>query len=162
MADMHRPGRIGRDIFDIDALLVAVAGAAIFGAARQKVGQMLLPERILELEVDEAWACNLGLDHVGVLGELGDQPLSQRARVLPGRFRQHHRRVGREIAMGGVARRLDGDAGEVECTAIFWSQFKRFDGFGNPLAEIGENVHVLGSGWHCMATGKMCRKLRSA
>lgn len=43
--------------------------------------------------------------------------------------------------MGRIARRLDGNARQVERAALFRSQIKRFDGFGNPLAEIGENVH---------------------
>ena len=38
MADMHRPGRIGRDIFDIDRLARADVAAAVIGAGADDVG----------------------------------------------------------------------------------------------------------------------------
>ncbi len=62
-------------------------------------------------------AGDLGLCHVRLGGEIGGERFGERARVrarglrLPG---VDHRGVGREIAMGGVARRLDHETGEVE------------------------------------------------
>ena len=39
MADVHRPGRIGRDVLDVDRLAVAEVAAAIGGAGRQDVAR---------------------------------------------------------------------------------------------------------------------------
>jgi hypothetical protein len=42
-----------------------------------------------------------------IASSLAGDLLRQRARVGPGRLGQHHRGIGREIAMRGIARRLD-------------------------------------------------------
>ena len=68
--------------------------------------------------------------------------LGKRARILAGSLRQHHGGVGREVAMAGVARRLDRDALEVERAAVRRLEVKASNGLVDPLVEIGEDVHV--------------------
>ena len=52
--DMHRPGRIGRDVFDIDLLALTRVAAAVILPRRQHDAQLLAPDMRLERKVDEA------------------------------------------------------------------------------------------------------------
>ena len=67
------------------------------------------------------------LGDVGVGAQRGGERLGECARVLAGRLGQHHGGIGGEIAMAGVARRLDGDARQIERAAVFAFQIKRFE-----------------------------------
>ncbi len=45
----------------------------------------------------------------GSASSFGADQLGQRARIGPGALGQHHRRIGRQVAMRRIARRLDRD-----------------------------------------------------
>src|SRR3546814_5282146 len=59
MPHMHRPGGVGRDIFDIDFFAPAEAGTAVVGAVRQDGAKLVPPETGIETDVDEAGARHL-------------------------------------------------------------------------------------------------------
>ena len=103
---------------------------------------MLLPEGVGEPDVDEAGAGDIDLDDVGVGAKRFGDGLGERARVLAGGFGQHHGGVGGEVAVAGVARRLDGYARQVERAPVPVLQVQRLNGGDDPLVEIGEDVHV--------------------
>jgi hypothetical protein len=67
----------------------------------------------LERKVDEARSGDVYFgDEIVGAEPLGDF-LSQLARLLAGVLGERHRGIGRHIAVGRIARRLDHDAGEV-------------------------------------------------
>ena len=109
MAHMHRPGRIGGDIFDIDHPALAHVRAAIGVARGEHVAQLLLPDRAVEADVDEARPGDLGACHFVQRGETRRDQLGERARIGARGLGEDHRRIGGEIAMARIARRLDRD-----------------------------------------------------
>ena len=114
MADMHRPGRIGRHVFDIDRAALPDGAAPIVRAGFEDRAQRADPGRRLERQVDEARARHLDLRHQVVGAQLFGDRLGQLARLLAGVLGQHHGGIGRHVAVGGLARRLDHDAGLVD------------------------------------------------
>ena len=129
MADMHRPGRVGRDIFDIDLLPGPCRGLSIGRARLEKVSQMPLPEHRREPQIDEAGAGDLKALNVLVAAQSADQLFRHRARVQAERLGQHHRRIAGEIAMAGIARRLDRDARKIKRAAVLRLQIQRLQRF---------------------------------
>ena len=111
MAHVHRPGRVGRDVLDIDPLARTHRRATIGAALRGDGGYLTAPGRVGQLEVDEAGTGNIGRDDIGIVEKMRHHPLGQSARVGAGGLGQHHRGVGREVAVRGIAGRLDGYAG---------------------------------------------------
>ena len=109
MADVHRAGGVGGDVLDVDLLALADVGAAEIGALLERGAEDGVPGGVGEAEVEEAGTGDLGRDDLGVVlegvGELG----RDLARILAERLCDDHRGVGREIAMRGIARRLDDD-----------------------------------------------------
>ena len=61
VADMHRPGRIGRNIFDVDWHAAADVASAVVGPKPHGSAQRVDPGTRLEREIDEARARNFGL-----------------------------------------------------------------------------------------------------
>ena len=57
---------------------------------------------------------NLDGGHRGSASSFGAISLGQRARIGARRLGQHHRRIGGEIAMRRIARRLDRDVAPIE------------------------------------------------
>ena len=110
MADMHRPGRIGRDIFDVDRNAAADVAHAVSRAQLHRAAQRRDPGGGLEREIDEARAGDVDLvdDSIGTKF-FGDR-LGKLARFAAGVLGQHHGSVGGDIAMRRIARRLDGHA----------------------------------------------------
>ena len=107
MAHVHRPGRVGGDIFDIDADPLAKRRAAIIRARRSDRGDLVAPGVVGEAQVDEARPGDRDLYDAVEFAQFGGDRLGQRARVGLGRLGEHHRGVGRKIAMRRIARRLD-------------------------------------------------------
>jgi hypothetical protein len=114
MADMHRPGRVGGDVFDVDLLAVADGGTAIVGPLLQDRHHHALPEGRHEAHVEEARAGYLDLLDVGIRFQLGGQLVGDVARLHLGRLGQHHGSVAREVAVRCLARRRHLDIGQVE------------------------------------------------
>ena len=111
MAHMHRPGRVGRDIFDVHALAGAQRRAPIGWTERRDGGELAAPGIVGQREVDEAGTGDRSRGYTGIGLDMPDDAFRQRARVGGGGFGQHHGGVGGEVAMRGVARRFDGHAG---------------------------------------------------
>ena len=144
MADMHRPGRIGAHIFDIDRPFPARRPGPETRSLDENVGEDIQVNLWLEHDIDEAGACDLGALHIRLKPEIGDKPFGERARVrarLLGFPRVDHRRVGREVAVGRVARRLDDEAAKIEVRRQFARGDPLFDETGDARLELGEDVH---------------------
>ncbi len=112
--DMKRPGRIDRDIFDIDLAAHTHRRIAIGSARAQNLGKPRVPERIREPQVEEARSRDFGRRNIGQALEPRLQQFGERPRRHLRALRQHHRRVGRKIAVRRIARRLDRDTLDLE------------------------------------------------
>ncbi len=138
MANMHRSGRVGRDVFDID--LGATADAAVVSALAQHRPQRLGPGGRLQRQIDEAGAgdVDLGDQRVGTepLGDL----LGEVAGLCLCLFRKHHGGVGRHVAMGGIARRLDHHAREIDTLGPVGVRRERAAGGVHAREHVGEQV----------------------
>ncbi len=84
--------------------------------------------------------------HVGIGRQRRNETVGDGARVEAGGLGQKHRGVRRQVAMRGVARRLDRQARQIEIAALFGLQTKGLHGFLDPLVEIGENIHEQATG----------------
>ena len=97
----------------------------------------------LESEIDEAGPRDVDLGNLVV----GAQPLgdgfSQFARLLAGVFRQHHCGIGRHVAMGQIARRLDHDARKIRSRTKHSASRS-----ADTLKHIGEQMLGLGKARH--------------
>ena len=114
MPHVHRPGRVGRHIFNIDPLPGAECRPAITVATLQDGPQFVTPQPIVEPHVDEARPGNLSTGDAGKFGERRGDQRGKRARVGPGSLGQHHRRIGRQIAVRRIARRLNGNGTKLQ------------------------------------------------
>ncbi len=112
MAHMHRTGRIGRNIFDIDLLALPHIGPSEIVAAFGNRREHLVPDTLLQPEIDEPRSGDLDRSHIGVARKPLGNCRGDFARILAQRLGHHHRRVGRKVPMGGIARRLDHDAAQ--------------------------------------------------
>jgi hypothetical protein len=99
MGHMQWPGRICRDVFDVDRPGLAHRRIAVGDALPQAVAQPLAPEGIGDLEVDEARPGDRAVDHVGIGFEAGEQRLGDVARFPPRGLGQHHGSVGGDVAV---------------------------------------------------------------
>ena len=106
MAHMHGTGGIGRDIFDVHGRARAEIGPAIVGGLGMDRRQFRPPGRVGQGQVDEAGAGDAGYLHLIQRLQLGHDRVGQRARIGAGGLGQHHRGVGGQVAMAGIARRL--------------------------------------------------------
>ncbi len=127
MADVQRPGRVGRHIFDVHPLVLACLGEAVTLAFSQDCPKLITPRVRRQPKVDEAGPRHLDRDDRRKRFELGLDRLRKRARIGLGALGQNHRRVGRKIAVRGIARRLDRDSTALETL--------RQRPFGNKLVE---------------------------
>ena len=114
MADMHRSGRIGRDVFDVDLGAVAERAFAVGRAFAQHREQFARPDLGLQGEIDEAGPGDLDGSHQIVGAQFFRDFIGEFARLCLRVLGEHHRGIGRHVAMGGIARRLDHDAGEID------------------------------------------------
>ena len=111
MADMHGPGRIGRDIFHVDRRVRARMSRGRYSRPEaDTVAQRLDPGCGLEREIDEARPGDLDFGDQASAAKLLGNGFGELARLLAGILGQHHGGVGRHVAMGRIARRLDRDA----------------------------------------------------
>ena len=84
------------------------------------------------------------LEHVRFALKIRGEAGGQRARVRTSllRFpRVDHRRVGREVAMGGLARRLDDEAAEIKVARQLARRDPLFEQSRRCALEVSENVH---------------------
>ena len=144
VAHVHRPGRVGRDVFDVDRGPAALAGTAIGGAERRQRAQLGQPGGFRQPQVDEPRPGDLGARDFGQLRQFGGQRFGQLARVDPRRLAQHHRRVGRQVAVRGIARRLDRDRTASQTPGQRAGCLQRIERSVEMIGECG--VESLGSG----------------
>src|SRR6266568_5114284 len=114
VADVHRAGRVRRDVLDVDPLSLPDPGSAPRGTSGDRALEGAEPDVRREPHVDEAGAGDLEADDLarGVLrADLVEDRLRELARRLPGSLGEHHRRVHREITVLRVAGRLDREGG---------------------------------------------------
>ena len=146
--DMHRPRRVGRDEFDIDPLAGADRRIAVGRAGVEDRAQLRVPHLRIEPDVEKARlgdrhritaAAVIGAEELAA-GQRRADLLGQFQRVLLDRAGQHHRRVGRQIAMRRVARRLDRDAAEIEARRQAARRREIVQRSNNQTAKIAENV----------------------
>jgi hypothetical protein len=78
-----------------------------------------LPECRRQPEIEKSRTGDGGFRHIRIAGKLRRNLLCKCPRVHPQLLGQHHGRIGRDIAMGGIARRLDREPFEVEIVGLF-------------------------------------------
>ena len=105
--------------------------AAIGLAVTQHRRQLGLPDAGLQADVEEPRPRDFGGLHVRQLRQRPGDAGRNIARLLPRRLSQHHRGVGREVAMRRIARRLDRHAARVEPGRQFAAGYKPGNGIGN-------------------------------
>ena len=136
---MHRPGRVGRDVLDIDLLALAEIGAAEVGALRAPTDRSTSCQiGVVEPEIDEARTGDLDRGDVRVGLEMLDERRRHLARILAQRLGDDHRGIGREIAMAGIARRLDHDRATSSSSLGDLGIESALSGSRDPGGEIGE------------------------
>mgnify|MGYP000367858465 CR=1 FL=1 len=138
MADMHRAGRIGRHIFDIDLVALAERRTAKIRSFADDGRQQALPIFGRQTDIDEARTGDANLCDIRILLQLLADDVGQRARVRAKALGKHHGGIGRGIAMAGIARRLDDDTAEIEAVALFANAVDLLQGGLNSGFEIGE------------------------
>ncbi len=146
MPHVHRPGRVRADVFDVDRPLRARRAGPEARALRQNGLQNLLVNLWSQDDIDEARTGGFGVRNVRFALEILGEACGQSARVragLLGLASVDHRRVGREVAVRGLARRLDEEAAEVEVARQFSRRDALLDQPGDTRLEVGENVHWL-------------------
>ena len=114
MAHMHRAGGVGRNEFDVDMAARASGGTAKVLAGGQGGLHDALPDQIGQPQVQEPRASHFGSRNPRVFRKSGGQGIGNHPRRLASGFGQHHRGIGRHVAMRRIARRLDRDVGQVE------------------------------------------------
>ena len=141
---MHRPGRIGGDIFDIDHRLGFVGATSETGRIEQCRTQEQRPRLRVQPNVDETRSGDFGLVDRLVLGERGGDFDRELARIGKGRLGLlgiDHGGVHRKIAMREIARRLDDETSEIEIRRQSAVGDDRLEDRGDPVMEDGEDVH---------------------
>ncbi len=104
MTHVHRPGRVGRDIFDIDPFARTNARPAVSRPVRHDRPQLIAPRDFIEPHIDEPRPGNLDPRDPRQCLQLGRDQRGERARIGRGGLGQHHCRIGRKIAMRRIAR----------------------------------------------------------
>ena len=145
VADMHRPGRIGGHVFDVDLAARAGVAAAVVASLRdQRSAEARCQICRPQAQVDEARPGDLGRIDIRVPGERDRDARGEVARLHAQRLRQHHGRVGGQIAVAGVARRLDQGTIERRPFTARRGRHDRLQDAPNSVGEVFEYVHIIG------------------
>ncbi len=141
VTDVERAGGIGGDVLDVDPPLLPDRGIPIGLAGAQDLLEAGVPEAVDEAQIEKSGARHFGGGDVTLPAQALRQARCQFAGILAGGFRQHHGGVGGEIAVGGIARRLDGDAREIETGGKLAGGDQRRHLGNDALAEMREQIH---------------------
>ena len=114
MAHMERTRRVGRDIFDVHPLVRADLRQAVLVAFAQDRPKLIAPRVRCQTDIDKARPCDFDGSHGGQSFELRLDRLGKRPRVRAGALGEHHRCIGREIAMRWISGRLDRDVAALD------------------------------------------------
>ena len=114
VAHVHGAGRIGGNVLDVDlAHALGHGAAAVIALLGADLGHDVLQRIVVQVEVDEAGACDLDLVHQRILGNGVDDDLSDFARILLSELRAAHSGRARPIAVAFVSGSLERDFGSV-------------------------------------------------
>ncbi|MNX85499.1 hypothetical protein D3C86_1173350 [compost metagenome] len=141
MADMHRAGRIGGDIFDVDLLACTDGGAAEIDALTDHIGQKTLPVTDRNLEIDEARTRDIDAVDIAIRLKCGHDEFGKRARIGAERLRQHHGGIGCDIAVAQITRGFDRNSTEIDLFAVLFHEIEGLERVFDPGIEISKNVH---------------------
>ena len=137
---MHRPRRVGGDIFDVYPFALPHGGATIVGRG-QNTPDHALPDIASERQVDKAGTGDIHRRDPRVRLQFFGQFACNLARVRLGRFRQHHRGIGGHISVQGIARRLDRHIGKIKLRGQRALGLQRLEAGDHEGADIGKEVH---------------------
>ena len=146
MTDVHRPGRVGAHVFNVDRPLRAWRPGPEAHALGEDRPQNLVVDLRLQHDIDEARPRGLGAQHVRFAREVRSEAYGQGARVRAGLLgfpRIDHRRIGREIAVGRLPRRLDDEAAEIEAAGQCSASNPFLEQPGDARLKVGEYVHLV-------------------
>jgi hypothetical protein len=107
VADVQRPGRIGRDEFHARGPAGTTGIAPVGFALAEDTAQFGMVGAGAEEEIDEARPGNFHFADLCTLRHCGEQRLGQRARVLARRLGQQKRGIRGEVAVVAIARAFD-------------------------------------------------------
>ena len=141
MADMHRAGRVGRDIFDVDLLARTDGGAAEIDTLVDHICQQTLPVTNRHLEIDKAGTRDIDAIDIAIRLKRRHDEFGQGARIGAERFRQHHGGIGCDIAVAEITRGFDGNSTEIDLFAVLFHEVEGLERVFDPGIEIGKNVH---------------------
>ncbi|MND79342.1 hypothetical protein D3C80_710780 [compost metagenome] len=142
MTDMHRPGRVGRDVFDIGLLARTESRATIIGSGFDYRAKDTLPVTGRKADIDKAGAGHRNFADVGIIAQCCRNQVGKRARIGAERLCQDHSCVGRHIAVALVTRRLDSQSSEIDFTALFLDNINCFQRVLNSIIEVSKKIHV--------------------
>ena len=103
MADMHGPGRVGRHIFHVDRDAAANRNPTVIFAREQDRGDLRAQRIRAQANIHEARPRGAGLRHVLVPRQRRGHDRRDFRRLAARRLGQDQRRVGRHVAMPGLA-----------------------------------------------------------
>ncbi len=141
MTDMHRPGRIGADEFNVDLLPLPQIRTAVIAALVQCGADHALPLGRREAQVQETGSRHFGRGDARIGAKSRSQRLGNVARLLAGGFCQHHRSVGGHVAMRGVSGWFDRHIRGVETRGQFTRLFHLRQRIDDQRADIRKEVH---------------------
>jgi len=144
MAHVHRPCRVGRDVFDVHRLARAELRASIIRPQRGDGVQFVRPDRGREAQVEKAGSGNLDPGDRIDLAQFRRQRLGQRTWIGGSRLGEHHRGIGCKVAMRRITRRLDGHGSAIEPRGERAGGFQRVERFMQMLGETGVECHDVG------------------
>ncbi len=101
------------------------------------------------MEVEKAGAGDLGGADAAAAGDRAGERLGDVAGGHAGGACEDHRGVGRHVAVRGIARRLDGDAGHVEARRQTAVGHEPLESTQHQRLHLCEDIHrlILRSGW---------------
>ena len=142
VADMQRPGRVGRAELDVDRPAAPDLAAAIVRPGGEHGRHLPLPESRAQAEVDEAGGGHRHARDLAFALQRGRQLAGQRHGRLARGLGQDQGGIGRGLAVAGVARRIDGDAVQLELGRQAALRLQRCHGRVDQRQKLAERVHV--------------------
>ena len=96
---MHRSGRIGRDILNVDRCVVTDLAIAVMNALLQDLCDNLVPDGVTQFEIDEAGTGNIDRNNVTGARQPLCNNVSDVAWFHPGLLGQDHGCIGGNVTV---------------------------------------------------------------
>ena len=145
VADMQGAGRIGRDIFHIHFLPQTHGRFAKIFARAQRRLHHTCPDGAIQPQVQKPRPGHFSALNARIFGQFSGQRIGNVARLHTGRFGQNHRRIGRHIPMGRIARRLDRNIGKIKTLGQNASGHQLIQSRDHKRADVSKQVHIVKS-----------------